>query len=177
MSWPWNAPWSPDITGLIALTPFSFTPASSQKAYSTVIVVVITTSTNIKLSRNHLRLPRISSSPGEARCRSFGKSNFFMLLHEVDKSNHTISLGAWKDSHLHLLMCTSIYIYIYIYIYMHIYIHVCVCVSMQETQIGWVYVGPCQWRSRNPRWWIIFARVMEIQLENANKITSSCPVA
>ena len=34
-----------------------------------------------------------------------------------------------------------------------------------------------QWRSRNSRWWIIFPRVVEIQLENVNKTTSSCPVA
>ena len=53
------------------------------------------------------------------------------------------------------------------------YIHVCV----QETQTGGVYVSACQWRSRNSRWWIIFPRVVEFQLENVNKTTSSCPVA
>lgn len=65
---------------------------SESLTHSTVIVVIkITTSiTNI---RNHLRLPRISSSP--ALAAHFGGSNFFLLLHE-DQSNHAISLKCLK---------------------------------------------------------------------------------
>lgn len=69
--------------------------------------------------------------------------------------------NVWKDCHLHLLVCTDVY----------------TCVCVQETQTGGVYAGACQWRSRNSRWWIIFPRVVEIQLENVNTTTSSCPVA
>lgn len=50
------------------------------------------------------------------------------------------------------------------------------CVYRRLKPAGSMWALP-QWRSRNSRWWIIFPRVVEIQLENVNKTTSSCPVA